>query len=92
MKNPTKSYVNGYVGAFTAIMALYLANAFLVPLVGNYDFLAAYSYLQTNYSDVLSGIVKGLPTPDPSVPLVASVAFLNPAVALVIGLPTSSGT
>lgn len=86
VKNPTKSYIKGYIGAFIAIMLLYVANAFLVPLVGNYDFLAAYSYLQMNYPDVLSSIVKGLPTPDPSVPLVASVAFLNPIIALIIGL------
>jgi amino acid transporter len=85
VKNPTKSYIKGYIGAFIAIMLLYVANAFLVPLVGNYDFLAAYSYLQTNYPDALSSIVKGLPTPDPSVPLAASVAFLNPTLALIIG-------
>jgi len=85
VKNPTKNYVRGYVIAFTTIMLLYLANAFLIPLVCNYDFMAAYSYLQVNYPDVLSDIVGGLPTPDPSVPFVVSIAFLNPIIALLVG-------
>ncbi|MGC8975587.1 MAG: APC family permease [Thermoprotei archaeon] len=86
VKNPTKSYLKGYVGAFIAIMLLYTANAFLLPLACNYDFMAAYAYLQMNYPDVLSQILKGLPTPDPSVPLMASVTFLNAWLAILIGI------
>jgi amino acid transporter len=71
-------------------MLLYAANAYLVPLAGNYDFIAAYSYLKMDYPDVLSSILKGLPTPDPSVPLVASVALahplLHPMLIMVITL------
>jgi amino acid transporter len=86
VKHPTRSYIKGYIGGFIGIMALYLANAFLVPYSGNYDFLAAYSYLKMNYPDKLSAILGGLPAPDPSVPLVASVVLMNPAVAIVIGV------
>jgi amino acid transporter len=93
VKHPTRSYVKGYIGAFIAIMLLYAANAYLVPLAGNYDFIAAYSYLKMDYPDVLSSILKGLPTPDPSVPFTASVAFAHPSlhpmlimvIALLIG-------
>jgi amino acid transporter len=93
VKHPTKSYAKGYIGAFIAIMLLYAANAYLVPLAGNYDFIAAYSYLKMEYPDVLASILKGLPTPDPSVPFVASVAFAHPTlhsmlvtvIALLIG-------
>jgi amino acid transporter len=86
VKNPTKSYIKGYIGAFIAIMILYVANAYLLPYVCNYDFMAAYSYLQMDYPDVLSGILKGLPAPDPSVPLMASVTLLNPWLAIFIGI------
>ncbi|MEM1549777.1 MAG: APC family permease [Candidatus Methanomethylicia archaeon] len=86
VKSPTKSYIRGYIGAFITIMALYLANGFLIPFVGNYDFIAAYSYLKMNYPDVLSEIVHGLPVADASVPLVASAAFFNPIIAVLIGI------
>lgn len=86
VKNPTKNYIKGYTGGFIAIMILYLANAFLVPYACNYKFMAAYSYLQMDYPDVLSKIMHGLPTPDPSVPLMASVAFMNAAFAIIIGI------
>lgn len=86
VKDPTRSYVKGYIGGFISIMVLYLANAFLVPWVCNYDFMAAYSYLQMNYPNVLSSILGGLPTPDPSVPLMASVVFMNASLAILIGI------
>jgi amino acid transporter len=86
VKHPTKSYVKGYIGGFLGVMILYLVNAFLIPFSGNYDFLAAYSYLKMDYPDQLSAILKGLPTPDPSVPFVVSVVLMNPAIAIIVGV------
>ena len=86
VKNPTKSYIKGYTGGFIAIMILYIANAALLPYVCNYNFMAAYSYLQMNYPSVLKHILHGLPTPAPSVPLMASVVFPNPALDILLGI------
>jgi len=86
VKDPSKSYIKGYITGFTLVMVLYLLNAFIIPWVFNYDFLAAYAYLKSEYSDALSKIMGAYALPDPSVPLVASVAVGNAAVAVLIGL------
>lgn len=86
VKDPSKSYVKGYIAGFLAIMALYLANALIVPWVFNYNFLAAYSYLKSEYEDVLRSVLAGKPIPDPSVPFYLSIAFGHPIVAIIIGL------
>ncbi len=86
VKNPSASFIKGYTGGFIAIMALYLANAYLLPHVLGYKFMAAYSYLQMNYPDVLKHILRGLPTPAGSVPLMASVVFPGKALDILLGI------
>jgi amino acid transporter len=86
VKDPGKSYLKGLFVGYAVVMALYLFNAFILPYVFNYDFLAAYAYLKANYPDVLSSLLPGKPLPEPSVPFYISIAFPNPAVALLVGL------
>lgn len=86
VKDPSKSYVKGYITGFIAVAALYLANAAILPWVFNYDFLAAYSYLKMEHEDVLRQILGGKPAPDPSVPFYLSIAFPHPVVAVLIGI------
>ncbi|WP_276813507.1 APC family permease [Desulfurococcus amylolyticus] len=86
VKDPSKSYIKGYITGFTLVMVLYLLNAFIIPWVFNYDFLAAYAYLKSEYPDALSKIMGAYALPDPSVPLVASVAVGNAVIAVLIGL------
>jgi len=86
VKDPSRSYMRGYLVGFTAVMILYLLNAAIIPWVFNYDFLAAYSYLKSEYPDALEGLMEGYTPPDPSVPLVASVAVGNAVIAILIGI------
>ncbi|MEM0010913.1 MAG: APC family permease [Candidatus Bathyarchaeia archaeon] len=86
IKDPSKSYVKGYIAGYIAVMALYVANALILPWVYNYDFLAAYSYLKSEYEDVLRSVLGGKLTPDPSVPFYLSIAAGHPALAVIIGL------
>ena len=86
VKDPSRSYFRGLFLGYLVVMALYLFNAFILPYVFNYDFLAAYAYLQSNYKDVLSQLLAGKPVPDPSVPFYISVAFPNPVLAILVGV------
>ncbi len=86
VKNPSRSYLRGYVLGYLAVMILYLANAFIVPWSFNYDFIASYVYLQKNYPDILSNVLGGLTPPEASVPFFASIAFGNAVIAIVIGI------
>lgn len=86
VKDPSRSYLRGYVIGFILVMILYLANAAILPWVFNYNFLASYSYLKYEYEDKLLGILNGKPAPDPSVPFFASIAFQNPVIAIIVGL------
>ncbi|NAZ27367.1 MAG: amino acid permease, partial [Thermogladius sp.] len=49
VKDPGRSYLKGLFVGYAVVMALYLFNAFILPYVFNYDFLAAYAYLKANY-------------------------------------------
>ena len=89
VKNPGKSYIKGYIAGWIAVMILYVANAAIVPWSGNYDFLAAYSYLASNYPDVLTNMFpafQGMYPPAGSVPFVAALIWPTPAVAILIGI------
>ena len=86
VKDPGRSYLKGLFVGYAVVMALYLFNAFILPYVFNYDFLAAYAYLKANYPDVLSSLLPGKPLPEPSVPFYISIAFPNPALAILVGL------
>jgi len=86
VKNPSKSYIRGYALGFLAVMVLYLVNAFLVPWVFNYDFIASYVYLSKNYPDTLASILGGYMPPEASVPFFASIAFGNVWVAVILGV------
>ncbi len=86
VKNPSKSYIRGYLLGYLAVMILYLANAFLVPWAFNYDFIASYVYLQRNYPDILSNIIGGYTPPEASLPFFASIAFGNAILAILIGI------
>ncbi len=86
VKNPSKSYIRGYALGYLAVMILYLANAFVVPWVFNYDFIASYVYLQKKYPDLLSNILGGYAPPEASVPFFASIAFGNAALAILLGI------
>lgn len=89
VKDPSRSYIRGYTIGFLLVMILYLANAFIMPWVFNYDFLAAYSYLKytsTESEAVLRDLVGGKPVPDASVPFYLAIAFPYPLIAIFIGL------
>ncbi len=89
VKNPGKSYIKGYIAGWIAVLILYLVNAAVVPWSGNYDFLAAYSYLAGNYPDVLTKmfpVFQGMYPPAGSVPLVAALIWPTPAIAITIGI------
>ncbi|MGC8563268.1 MAG: APC family permease [Fervidicoccaceae archaeon] len=85
VKNPSRSYMKGYLIGFLGVMILYLLNAFIIPSTFNYDFLASYSYLKSQYGDVLTNIMHGLPAPDPSVPFFVSLIYPAPIVAILLG-------
>ena len=89
VKNPGKNYIKGYIAGWIAVLILYLWNAAVVPWSGNYNFLAGYSYLSSNYPDVLTKMLPafhGMYPPAGSVPLVASLIWPIPAVAITIGI------
>ena len=89
VKNPGKSYIKGYIAGWIAVMILYVANAAIIPWSGNYNFLAAYSYMAGNYPDVLTKMFpafQGMYPPAGSVPLVAALIWPAPAIAITIGI------
>ncbi|MEM1533031.1 MAG: APC family permease [Desulfurococcaceae archaeon] len=86
VKDPSKSYLRGYIIGFLFIMALYLLNATIITWSFNYNFIAAYSYLKyEGYEGVLTEIL-GYPAPEASVPFLASVVAGNAVLAIVLGI------
>ncbi|MHA1631555.1 MAG: APC family permease [Candidatus Freyarchaeota archaeon] len=85
VKTPKKSYFRGYIIGLSAVIALYLFNAYVITWAFPYKFLESYSYLQMNYRSQLEQLM-GAPAPDPSVPFITSIAFLNVPLSILIGV------